>query len=118
MSRGELDDATLKEINNKLPDISELGKRVRSLNPDFLSIAFDPQSTVPAASVRLNDVLLVISEGRHAMHEAFAHLVWYRERSPSRPNELAAIFFGRFYATGGKGYLTPFSQRRHQPNQE
>jgi hypothetical protein len=93
MSRGQLDRPTLATINDKLPDMSNL-RFIQSLSPDFISIKFDPDSTVPIAAVALQDAQIVLSEARIALHEAYACQIWYREKEP---NETAASFFVRFY---------------------
>jgi hypothetical protein len=58
----------------------------------------DKKSRLPLAALCLNDAVSGVTEARYALHEAFAHLVWYRQECPNKPNEPAAIFFGRFYA--------------------
>ena len=100
--RGELDEATLLEIAAKLPDIRGLFD-VRQWSPKMTSAVLmfsgNADSPLPLAGLCLNDTLDGIAEARYALHEAFAHLIWYREKSPSKPNEFAAVFFGRFYVT-------------------
>jgi len=100
--RGELDEATLLEIAAKVPDFRGMFN-IRQWSPKMTSAVLmfsgNADSPLPLAGLCLNDTLDAITEARCALHEAFAHLIWYRERSPSKPNELAAVFFGRFYAT-------------------
>lgn len=96
MSRGELDELTLGRIANRLPDLQPLWTCVCGLSPDFISMNFDPNSTIPVAAVSLYDAVNVLSEARYALHEAYAHRIWYSEKSPT-PNPTAAIFFSRFY---------------------
>lgn len=97
MSRGNLDDATLEAIDHQLPDFHQLRHTVRYLSPDFISAKFGPSSTIPAAAACLQDTLNTLSEARYALHETLAHRVWYLEKSEPR-NDLAAIFYTRFYA--------------------
>jgi len=97
MSRGLLDAETLSEIAVPLPDIEQLQKDVLLLSPDMISAIFGHDSTVPVAAVCLQDATAVLAEARYALHEVFAHRIWYLEKSVKR-NEEAATFFGRFYA--------------------
>lgn len=97
MSRFLLDDSTLSRISQDLPDLENLQKTVSRLTPDHISIKFAPESTVPVAAVCLQDATDTLFEARYALHECFAHRIWYGEKSEP-PNEMAAVFFGRFYA--------------------
>ena len=112
--RGELDQATLQEIGAKLPDIRPLFK-IRSWTPLVTSatcmLAEDVSSALPLAAVCLNDTLSGITEARCAVHEALACLVWYREKSPDKPNEPAAVFTSRFYATAAASCLYASGER-------
>lgn len=112
--RGELDQATLQEIGAKLPDIRPLFK-IRSWTPSITSLTCmwtgDVSSALPLAGVCLNDSLSGIMEARCALHEAFACLMWYREKSPSKPNEPAAVFTSRFYATAAASCLYASGER-------
>lgn len=96
MSRGLLDDATLASISNQLPVIEYLENIVLQLSPDFISMKFEHNSTVPNAAVCLQDTINTLAEARYALHEAIAHKIWYLEKSEIK-NEFAAVFFGRFY---------------------
>jgi hypothetical protein len=71
----------------------------------------DVNSALPLAGVCLNDTLSGITEARCALHEALACLVWYRERSPSKPNEPATVFTSRFYATAAASCLYASAER-------
>jgi hypothetical protein len=97
MSRGLLDNSILFKISQELPDLENLSKAALSLSPDFISLKFSPESLIPVAAVCLEDTLHALSEARYALHECFAHQIWYKEKSEP-PNEAAAVFFGRFYA--------------------
>jgi hypothetical protein len=71
----------------------------------------DAGSGLPLAGVCLNDTLSGIAEARCALHEAFACLTWYREKSPRKPNEPAAVFTARFYATAAASCLYASAER-------
>ena len=60
-------------------------------------MGFPPGSKIPIAAVCLQDVTSTLQEVKHALFEALAYILWYRERK-NPPNEHLAIFFGRFYA--------------------
>lgn len=103
---GKLDERTQKQIESLLPDLVELANRVlMGLNPVGVSVAFDPESSIPVAAPCLGDALHVTGEARYALREAFAHLAWYREKRPEGPNEPAAVFLAGFYATAASSCL-------------
>src|SRR5829696_9109463 len=97
MSRGKLDRATGDTIGSQLPDVITVRKASLQLQPDFISFGFPPESKIPIAAVCLQDVTSTLQEVRHALFEALAYILWYREREDP-PNEHLALFFGRFYA--------------------
>lgn len=97
MSRGKLDKATGNKIGTELPDVIEIRKATLLFLPDFISMGFPPGSKIPVAAVCLQDVTSTLEEVRHALFEALAYLLWYRERNEP-PNDRLAIFFGVFYA--------------------
>jgi hypothetical protein len=97
MSRFLLDESTLSRISQNLPNLRKLRMTVTGLVPDFISINFDPESTAPIAAVCLDDSTLTLSEARYALSECFAHRIWYGEKTEP-PNEILAVFLGRFYA--------------------
>lgn len=97
MSRGLLDDATLEQIDQRLPDLTPVTDLVRRLLPDHLSIKFSPESDIPIAAVCLRDAVDVLEQAHYALHEVYAHQIWYREKRAS-PSEAAAVFHGQFYA--------------------
>ena len=98
MSRGLLDENELRHIADQLPDLSDLQHLKGGLAPDTTALVFPPQSWIPVAGVALIDAIETAEEAAHALHECLAHRTWYRERH-SPPDEIAAAFFGRFYAT-------------------
>ncbi len=95
MSRGLLPGEVLGEIAGLLPDLSACEALIQGLSPGPLSVVFPHESTVPVASVCFNDVLQTLYGVRHALHEYHAHGRWYRAQDP--PNEMAAVFFERYY---------------------
>jgi len=97
MSRGILEHSDIERISKETPDLSALNNLVLRLSPDVLSINYHPESRVPAASVCFQDTLHTLAEARYALHEVFAHRIWYMEKKDP-PNEITANFFGRFYA--------------------
>lgn len=97
MSRGLLDDSEWGNIYQETPDLDNLGNIVLHLSPDFLSIPFSPESNVPIAAVCFQDAFNTFGEALYALREVFAHQIWYLEKKKP-PNEMAAAFFGRFYA--------------------
>lgn len=97
MSRGLLDHSDWEKISQKIPDLEKLRGMALHFAPGFLSMNFAPESTVPEASVCLNDALQTLEEAVYALSEVFAHQVWYLEKKDP-PNKMAAAFFGRFYA--------------------
>jgi hypothetical protein len=96
MSRGKLDKSTGDKIGSELPDVTEIRKATLQLQPDFISMEFPPGSRIPIAAVCLQDVTATLQEVRHALFEALAYILWYRERNEP-PNHHLAIFYGRFY---------------------
>jgi ribosomal protein S13 len=97
VSRGQLDKETSARIESNLPDVVSLQRTSLELQPDILSAGFPPKSTIPIASVCLQDVTYTLASARYALLEADAHLIWYREKREP-PDERAAVFFGQFYA--------------------
>lgn len=98
MSRGQLSEEDLTKLAEQLPELSHLQGLKGGLAPDLISIRFPPDSWVPVAGAALIDAISTAEEAAHALHECLAQQVWYRQRK-TPPNEIAAVFFGRFYAT-------------------
>jgi ribosomal protein S13 len=97
VSRGKLDKETSARVEKELPDVLGVRRSSLYLQPDFISMGFPSGSTIPIASVCLQDATSVLQEARYALLEALAHVVWYREKCEP-PNEKLAVFFGKFYA--------------------
>ena len=97
MSGFVLDDSTRERIIQELPDVLAIQRKVQSVSPDFISIKFSPESAIPVALICLTDAVHTLAEARHALYELFAHRIWYEEKRDP-PNEMVAVFFGRFYA--------------------
>jgi len=81
MSRGRVDKKTAAAIAAKLPDLQSVQQLVLTMSPDFISTRFAHDSTVPQASVCLNDAMAALGEASYATFEAEAHLIWYRQLS-------------------------------------
>jgi hypothetical protein len=96
MSRGLLDDVALTSISQQLPSLKDLEKSVLQLSPDFISVKFKRDSTIPTAAVCLQDTVNTLAEARYALHEVIAHKIWYLEKIEPK-NESAAVFFSHFY---------------------
>ncbi len=97
MSRGILGQTDLERISKETPDLSVLQDLVLRLSPDVLSMNYHPASPIPIASVYFRAALDLLTEARYALHEVFAHRIWYLQKKDP-PNEITAAFFGRFYA--------------------
>jgi hypothetical protein len=97
MSRGKLDKETSARVEKELPNVVYVRHASLYLQPDPISMGFPAGSTIPIASVCLQDATSALMEARYALLEAFAHLVWYREKCEP-PNENLAVFFCKFYA--------------------
>ena len=96
MSRGLLTDEELAIIGEKLPDLSSLRDRVLALGPGFILSVFPPESDTPVAAVCLNDAFGTLEDVVYALHEHYAHGVFYREHRSS-PVEMEALHFERYY---------------------
>lgn len=110
MSRGKLDKESAARIEQQLPYVTDLKVAAFVLQPDMLSFAFPPDSKIPIAAVCFHDVACTLEEVRYALFESLAHLVWHRQKCEP-PNEVLAIFFGRFYADDAA--LRLYTAREH-----
>jgi hypothetical protein len=91
-----LEKDTYELISQNLPVIKELQKVVASFDPDFISMAFDPDSSIPEAAVCLKDAFETLREARYALREAYANKIWHLEKI-TPPDEIGAIIYSRFY---------------------
>jgi hypothetical protein len=96
MSRGLLGKKVLANLAKELPDVRQLHQLVLTLAPDFVSIKFSPESSIPVAAVCLRDSTETLIDAKYALHEAFAHKVWYLEKREV-PSPGTAAHFVRFY---------------------
>lgn len=96
MSRKQLDGSESERVSQEIPKLSYWQEMVNTLSPDFISMNFSYESTIPVASVCLHDVLHTFAEARYALYEVFARRVLYLEKKDS-PNKRTAIYFSRFY---------------------
>lgn len=99
MSRFLLDDETIKQISNELPDLENLGMAVMKLVPDFIISKYSDESYIPVAAVCLQDTLNVLLQIRIGLNECFQHKIWYQEKC-NPPNEELTIIYVRFYIDG------------------
>jgi hypothetical protein len=113
MSRGRLGKAILTQIHQQLPDLQELQETILSLTPSVISMKFHPDSSIPVAAVCFQDALSTLEEARYATHEAIASIIYYQEKLKP-PNELGAVFLGRFYADDAA--LRLYSSGEHLAN--
>ena len=97
MSSDSIDAATLKAMLAQIPSIENLQKTVFQLLPDLISITFEPESRIPIAAVCLRDTVNTLAEARYALCNALTHKVEYAEKTDPQ-DQVAAIFFTRFYA--------------------
>ena len=97
MSRGKLDKETAARVEKELPNVLDVRTASLNFQPDFISIGFPPDSSLPIAAVCLQDATAMLQEARYALLEALAHIAWHREKRDP-PNESDAVFFGKFYA--------------------
>ena len=93
MSRGLLSDEELRQIEQQLPDTTQVATLVHEHGPDSVAMQVGPMNRLPNAAVCLHDALQMVQEARHALHEAMAHRTYYR----APQNEPAVVWFGRFY---------------------
>jgi hypothetical protein len=91
-----IDRETYAQVDKELPDISRL-QMMLLIEPNIISINIAPDSNFPIAAACFQDVRTTLSGARYALLESLAHITWYREKA-NPPNELAAVFFSRFYA--------------------
>jgi hypothetical protein len=97
MTRGKLDKETASKIENELPQLIDLQTSTFHFQPDLISMRFPVNSSVPIASVCLQDAMATLQEARYAVFEALAHMCWHREKLDP-PDDFGAAFFGKFYA--------------------
>jgi hypothetical protein len=96
MARGDLSLAIQARIDALLPDPMARGDDIISLSPDMISVAFDPDSDIPIASVCLLDALRTMGAARYGLFESHAHGIYYREVA-TPPEEMKAVWFEQFY---------------------
>lgn len=84
------------EIQSKLPQISEIRKRLL-LPVDGIAAKSGPQKKTEVAIVCLNDAVTVGGEVIYALSQAYTNLLWYREEHPKAPLEREACIYAKFY---------------------
>lgn len=111
---GAVDDAANEVAGHRVPNLRRLWDLGLPRHPvlDAAHFLDDPESTIPSASVCLNDALSTLEEARFALVEGFRKVTHYRSKSP--PNEPAAVFFGKFY--GADVALRLYAAGEHMAN--
>ncbi|MFL6230630.1 MAG: hypothetical protein ACJ741_17805 [Pyrinomonadaceae bacterium] len=97
MSRGLLGQEVLADLAKEVPELKQLSRLALTLAPDFISLKFSAESRIPEAAVCLRDATETLLDASYALHEIFAHKVWYLEKRDI-PSIGTAAHFGRFYA--------------------
>jgi len=113
MSRGELDNKTLDKIEESLPKIDDLQKRITRLSPSIISMNFPHKSEIPIAGVCLIDAIRMVSEARISLQEIYAHRIYYLEKRNPRLED-TAIYFTQYYAING--FLRLYAAAEHLAN--
>jgi hypothetical protein len=72
MSRGRLDKETAARVEKDLPNVLDVRTAALNLQPDFISMGFSPESTIPIATVCLQAATATLQEARYALLEAMA----------------------------------------------
>jgi hypothetical protein len=96
MARGDPSPALQARIDALLPDPWTRGDAILSLSPAMISVAFNPDSDIPVASICLLDALRTIGAARYALFESHAHGIYYRE-NVNPAEEMHAVWFEQFY---------------------
>ncbi len=96
MSRGLLDDSDWEKIDQKIPDLSNLGDMVLHLPPGFIPIHFPPKSDIQEVPTIFHDIFYTLKCAVYALRETFAHQAWYLEKKEP-PDKVLAAIFGRYY---------------------
>ena len=92
MTRGELSESSLKDIDGKLTPVIELHQKSIAMSPAMVSAACGPGSDVPVAAVCLQDCTSALCDCRLALHECYAHGIYYREHcDPPREHEAVTL---------------------------
>ena len=97
MSRFLLDDSVQGRILKELPNLEGLFGSAFMNGPDWISMHFHPESPIPIAAVCLQDAFDTLFSARYALHEFFAHKIWYSEKKEP-PDKEAADAYRLFYA--------------------
>jgi len=92
LPRGQLEDSDLDQIAKKLPEMMPIRLKALAMNPDFMCAAFGTGSDIPVGAVCLQDATDVLCDAWLALHEFYAHALWYRvRRQPNDDNVATAM---------------------------
>lgn len=94
--RGKIEKEFAALIEAQLPDMSEV-RPASFRDPNLMSANFPLGSSIPIATICLQDCTSALQEVRYALLESLLHIAWFRERAEPK-DESAAVFFGKFYA--------------------
>lgn len=75
--RGKIGPEVEGQISRRLPDISDMGRRAHELNPEFVSLAFPGEGSVPIGAACYCDAIHVFQDIGFAIREALAYFAWY-----------------------------------------
>lgn len=96
MTRGLLPDDELSRIEAGLPDVIHLRVKSLQMDPSFMYLAFPLGCDIPVTAICLQDATDVLAHSRIALHEFYAHGIYYR-RYKQPADEKAAVLMERFF---------------------
>ncbi|MGB2768375.1 MAG: hypothetical protein WBC88_01455 [Candidatus Zixiibacteriota bacterium] len=96
MTRGLLPDDELNRIQAILPSLKALEGTALHIDPDSMCIGFGSGSDIPVAAICFLDTVDVLRDARIALHECYAHGIYYRQYKDP-PDEKAAVFTEKFF---------------------
>lgn len=95
--RGELNTEEYEKIQQELPDIMSLTRKVNKLNVEMISMVCGHNSVVPIAAVCLGDAMDIIAYANVALHEIYAAKYYYDRRALEN-DEMTSVWVQKFYA--------------------
>lgn len=96
MTRGLLPDDELRRIDAKLPSLNTLQGMALYIDPDSMCIAFKPGNKMPVAAICFQDTIDALRDARIALHECYAHGIYYRKYK-DLADEKAAVLMEKFF---------------------
>lgn len=102
MARGKLSEEKRVEISALLPDTNGIRNKVWRIVRDQLIIGMGVDLSITDAKYGISLVCLqdagdVVLEVGHALYEAYANRIWFREESPEAPVDFLDAFYAKFY---------------------